>query len=237
MSLAATVHPQTSAVRLSWLAPGLALAAAIAWMQPYDLVFGWITLGSPPLRAALIVLMALVGTSLGERAGLALEDRRGAFPVRDALMAALAVAVFCALCDWIWRPELHPGYVQFLSATPLAQRSLRFAMRAFNESIIYRLFLGSLLVWAFGRVWKKADGQTADGAFWAGFALSQIVNIWINVSALAPLTPAAAAHDALRYVAPGVVWGWLYWRRGFVANEIACTSVHLFFQPLVVLGL
>ena len=40
------------------------------------------------------------------------------------------------------------------------------------------------------------------------------------------------AHDGLRYFAPGMLWSWLFWRRGFQANEIASTSVHLFFQPL-----
>lgn len=236
MSLAATVRARWAAPHV-WPALGLALAAAIAWFQPFDLAFAWATFGSPPLRAAAIVAMALAGAAVGRRIGLTIESQGQGRPVRDALLAAIVVGVFCALCDWIWRPVLHPSYVDALTGVPLAARVLLFAARALNENIIYRLFLSSLLIWALGRVWKGADGRPAAGAFWTGFILAQGLNIWINSTSLAPLTPAALAHDLLRYVAPGVVWGWLYWRRGFAADEIASTSVHLLFQPLVTLGL
>jgi hypothetical protein len=213
---------------------GLALAAGIAWAQPFDEAFAAATFGSAPLRAAAIVLLALAGASLGRRVGLSAET---AAPGRwrDALGAAIAVAVLCAVSDRAWRSALHPSYVDYIRATPLAVRTLLFAARALNENIIYRLFLSSLFVCILGAVWKRADGRPAPGAFWTAFVLAQGVNIWINVSRHAPLTPASALHDLVRYVAPGVVWGWLYWRRGFAANELASTSVHLFLQPLLTL--
>lgn len=216
---------------------GLLLAAAFAWLVPFDIRFVSPPLGLPPVRAAAIVLLALAGSALGRRIGLSIEGPARGRPTRDALVAAVVVAIWCALCDWIWRPSLHADYARFLTTTPLALRITGFAMRALNENILYRLFLGSLLIWILGSVWKGPDGRPAPGAFWTGFTLSQMANIWANVTSLAPLTPAALLHDLLRYVAPGVVWGWLYWRRSFKATEIASTSVHLFFQPLVVLGL
>ena len=149
---------------------------------------------------------------------------------------AAAVAGYCAACDCLMRPELSAAYLAYMR-TPVAWRIVAFAARAFNENIIYRLFLGSVLIWLIGRVWKTAEGRPTDGAFWTGFALSQAANIWINVTSLAPLTPLALLHDSLRYFAPGLVWSWLYWRRGFQSNEIASIGVHLFFQPLVTLGL
>jgi len=134
------------------------------------------------------------------------------------------------------RPALHGNYLQTMSA-PLALRMTAFMLRAFNENILYRLFLGSLLIWLIGLVWKRPDGRPATGAFLAGFALSQALNVWINVTSQAPITPIGLLHDTLRYFAPGMVWSWLYWRHGFQSNEIASTSVHLFFQPLLTLGL
>jgi hypothetical protein len=237
MSLAATARPQTTGGLRYWPLLGLALAAVIAWLDPLDLAFARTTFGLPPVRAAAIVLLALAGAAIGRRIGLSVEGPPRGRPARDALMAAIVVAVWCALCDWIWRPTLHAGYVHVLTTTPLATRVVLFAMRAFNENLLYRLFLSSLLIWTLGSVWKGPDGRPAAGAFWTGFVLSQAANIWINVTSLAPLTPEALLHDLFRYVTPGVVWGWLYWRRGFTANEIASTSVHLFLQPLVVLGL
>jgi hypothetical protein len=40
-----------------------------------------------------------------------------------------------------------------------------------------------------------------------------------------------AAYWLARYVAPGVVWAWLYWRHGFVTAEVASVTCHLFLQP------
>jgi hypothetical protein len=237
MSVAAAPRVRSGPASQLWPALGLALAAAIAWFQPFDIAFAWATRDSPPLRAAAIVLMALVGAAVGRRIGLTVEGSGEGRPLRDALVAAVVVGVFCALCDWAWRPVLHPPYVAALTRIPLGVRVLGFAARALNENIIYRLFLGSLLIWALGRVWKAPDGRPARGAFWTGFILAQGVNVWVNVTGLAPVTPAGLLHDLFRYVAPGVVWGWLYWRRGFAANELASTSVHLVFQPLVTLGL
>jgi hypothetical protein len=42
-------------------------------------------------------------------------------------------------------------------------------------------------------------------------------------------------RDALlpidRPIVPGVIWGYLYWRHGFVAAEIASVGMHPFLQP------
>jgi hypothetical protein len=237
MSLASAARPRTDRGFNGGSALGLGLAAALAWLRPFDIMFAAPPLGIPPVRAAAIVLLALAGAALGRRIGLSVEGASRGRAVRDALVAAVVVAVWCALCDWFWRPSLHPDYVSLLTTTPLPLRIALFITRAVNENILYRLFLGSLFIWIIGLIWKGPDGRPAPGAFWTGFALAQMVNIWTNTTAFAPLTPAALLHDLLRYVAPGVVWGWLYWRRGFTATEIASTSVHLFFQPLVVLGL
>jgi hypothetical protein len=215
----------------------LALAVAFAWLVPYDIRVVSPPLGLPPVRAAVIVFLAIAGAALGRQIGLSVEGPSLARLMRDGLTAAVLVAVWCALCDWLWRPSLHADYVSVLKTTPLAARIAVFAMRALNENILYRLFLGSLLILVLGSVWKGPDGRIEPGAFWTGFTLSQMINIWANVTSLAPVTPVALVHDLLRYVVPGVVWGWLYWRRGFAATELASTSVHLFLQPLVVLGL
>jgi hypothetical protein len=212
-------------------------AVVFAWLTPFDVSFGSPPLGLPPVRVAAVVMLALAGCALGRRIGLSVEGAAPGRSARDALIAAVVVGIWCALCDWYWRPSLHADYVNFLTTTPLALRIAYYVMRAVNENILYRLFLGSLFILILGSVWKGPDGRPAPGAFWTGLTLAQMVNIWGNITAHAPLTPETLLHDLLRYVAPGVVWGWLYWRRGFTATEIACTSVHLVLQPLVVLGL
>ncbi len=212
---------------------GLAFAAVIAWFQPFDRAYSALTFGVPALRAAGIVAMAAFGSRVGARIGLewAPKGQRSAllFPV----MAAMGVAVACAGVDWLFRGVLHARYVQVLTAAPLWMRLTGFMLRAVNENIIYRLFLGSTLAWLIGMIWKDRAGRPHAGAFLLAFAISQAANTWINVTSQAPVDAMAIVHDTLRYFLPGMVWSWIYWRRGFKANEIASTTVHIFFQPLV----
>src|SRR5207247_1883409 len=110
-----------------------------------------------------------------------------------------------------------------------------FMLRAFNESILYRLFLSSVLVWALGRFWRDRSGHPANGAYWLGMILAQAINIAINVTFVAgwSTTPALLVHDGLRYVVPGIVWGYLYFRHGFASHEVAAVGTHIYFQPLL----
>jgi hypothetical protein len=153
------------------------------------------------------------------------------------LALSAGVAILCAAADWTLQPEPHGAYAEFMRTAPLGLRLSYFILRAFNENVLYRLFLGSVLAWLIGLGWKGPGGRPAEGAFALAFVVSQLLNIGINVASQAPITPAALIYDGVRYVAPGLIWSWLYRRHGFCSNEIACAGAHLFFQPLVTLGL
>jgi hypothetical protein len=199
MSDVLALKPGRPFVMSGTLAAGLGLAAAIAWFVPFDFAFASATFGLPSLRAAAIVVLALAGLGFGSKIGLGIEPSGMKRPVLTPLLIAAAVAVGCAVADGLFRPVVHGSYIRFMTDTPLALRMAAYMARAFNENILYRLFLGSLLIWTIGRVWKTSDGRPATGAYWTGFALSQAVNIWINVTSQAALTPLALLHDTLRY--------------------------------------
>jgi hypothetical protein len=227
----------TNSARLK-VAIGCGVAALIAWVAPFDLAFDAATFGVPAVRSALIVLLALVGVALSSRVGLGIEPRGPMkYPILTPVMIAAATAVYCAICDASMRSELSPRFLDVTLGIPVGWRIILFAARAINENIIYRLFLGTALIWALGLVWRDDRGRPAAGAYFIGFTVAQVVNIWINVTAHAPLTPSHLLHDGLRYVVPGLVWSWLYWKHGFQSNEIACTTVHLFLQPIATIGL
>jgi hypothetical protein len=211
---------------------GLGLASAIAWLSPFDTAFAAATFGIPAFRAVAICAMAIAGMVIGRTIGLGIEFRGTARPIAFTLAVTVAVAVGCAFVDWLFLPILPSEYTRLMTV-PVAARTVAFMARAFNENIMYRLFLGSVMVYLIGLRWKTPAGQPAAGAYWAGFTLAQTLNIWLNVTSRHPITAPTLTHDLLRYVAPGVVWAWLYWRRGFQSNELACTSVHLFLQPML----
>jgi len=208
------------------------LAGGIAYLSPIFLALGKID-SSPALRACALLGMGLFGLMLARRTGL----RAGASDLRLSgivgLGAAVAVALWVLLIDgWLFRDVLPPTYVSLLRA-PLGLRLLYFMPRAFNENIIYRLFLMSALAWLFGFIWRSENGKPAAAALWLAIVLSQVINIAINVGFVSSHGASAATlvYDAVRYVAPGVAWGYLYWRHGLATAEIAAVGTHLFLQP------
>lgn len=214
----------------------VAIGAAIAAVAPFDVFFNFATLGSPGLRVFALLAVAAVGLKFAAKIGAPIESRGLKHPVLTPLLIAAGVAVYVTLIDvWVFRSILMSGYLNFIPESGLVDRLSYFMLRAFNESILYRLFLSSILVWALGQLWRGDDGLPANRAYWVGIVIAQAVNIAINVTFLNGFstTPAFLLHDALRYVTPGVLWGYLYFRHGFTTHEIAAVGTHIFLQPML----
>jgi hypothetical protein len=216
----------------AWITLGI--GSSIVALAPFDIAFAFATAGSATARVAALTALGLVGLVCAGRVGLGVSS----VGLRRTLCTPLAVGAATALgivvidC-FVFRRVLPADYVELFRNTRLGPRLLYFMLRAFTENVIYRLFLMSLLVSLLGSVWRRSDGEPANGAYWTAMTLAQIANITINVVALmpAPITPVELAYDGVRYVVPGVIWGYLYWRHGFVTAEIASVGAHPFLQP------
>jgi hypothetical protein len=197
--------------------------------QPFVPFGGEIASGS--LRASALFAMGVCGIFASAQAGLQCWVDDWARNWRAALASALGVAIFVIVLDcFVFRKTLAPSYVTLLRE-PLGPRLCYYAIRAYTENIVYRLFAMPLLVLAFGAIWRKPDGSPSNGAFWVAIVLAQVINIVWNAVLLEPVTPFVLGYDALRYVAPGCVWGYLFWRYGFATAEIGHVATHLFLQP------
>ena len=214
----------------------LCAGSVIAALVPFDLPFAFVTRGSVVLRALALPVIGLAGLVAAGRVGLRFGSKNLAHPVAVPVLVAALVALGVAILDGlVCRGVLADSYVQLLTTVGLGTRLLYFMLRAFNENIIYRLFVLSGLVWIIGMVWHEPDLRPANGAFWTAIVLAQVINISINVVAASagPITPSVLGYDAIRYIVPGVIWGYLYWRYGFVTAEIASVGTHPFLQPLL----
>ncbi len=213
----------------------LAVSMVIAVIAPFDVYFTAATFGSPLLRAVLIALLALVGARCATSCGLSLTSKGTRHapligPLVGLAMAALMAAYVLALDCWLFRSSIDAGYAAFLHL-PLPYRLSYFMLRAFNENVIYRLFVFSTLTWLASRL--RGEKIVPVGLLFAIMVLTQMLNIGMNVVATshAPLTFAALGYDALRYIVPGVTWAWLFWRFGFATAEVASVGCHMFLQP------
>jgi hypothetical protein len=114
----------------------------------------------------------------------------------------------------------------------LETRLSYFMLRAFNENVIYRLFVFSGLMYLLSRLNGSRDLAPAWIA--SAMVVAQVINIGLNVVIPSPdpITAASIFYDLLRYVSPGVLWAWLYWRFGFLTAEVASVGCHIFLQPM-----
>ncbi|MGY4160211.1 MULTISPECIES: hypothetical protein [unclassified Bradyrhizobium] len=224
---------RSSAERKRLFDPGLrwiiAIGCAIAAFAPFDTIFAAATFGSMLARIALIAVMAWTGWLAASRSGcgLHIEGHSAKRPFWIGTMAALAVAVYVAVLDcYLFRAKLRPELVELLQQ-PLYVRLIGFMMRAFLENIIYRLFVFSVLAFALSKLRLASTPNIA-----VAMIIAQCINISFNVVVLEPVTASLLFYDAIRYVAPGVLWAWLYLRFGFVTAEVASVGCHIFLQPM-----
>jgi hypothetical protein len=150
---------------------------------------------------------------------------------RVGLVWAVAAAAYVLVIDVVLaRSMLEPGTVA-LAHQPLAGRLAVFMARAFNENVIYRLFWFSALM--AGLRWIRPGRDMPLAAILALGFIAQAINIGGNVMIgdWHAASPIMMAYWLARYVAPGMVYAWLYWRYGFVTVEIASVTCHIFLQP------
>jgi hypothetical protein len=209
----------------------VAVGCVIAAIAPFDTGLALLAKGSVLARICLFAAIACVGVFCSERSGLQLKSAGLRFPVLTPIIIALSVALYVSTIDCIvFRAIIPDIYLNLFRNVPLGTRLLSFMMRAWNENIIYRLTMMSALAWLVGFLWKNGD-RPAAGAFVLAAVLAQVINISINVAK--PSSPTMLAYDVVRYIVPGVLWGYLYWRHGFTTAELASVGTHPFLQPLL----
>jgi len=146
----------------------------------------------------------------------------------------VSVAALVVLTDWAFRPILSPGYLDFFGGPDLPRRIGAYMARAVGEEAVFRLLLMSALVAAGNLFWGR-NGASKPALFIAAIALAQAANVLPKLAE--PSSAAEVAYDVLRFYVPGLVWGWLYWRHGFLAAVIAHPACHLILQPALLLVL
>lgn len=106
------------------------------------------------------------------------------------------------------------------------------------EEILLRLFLMSFLVWLGRFLGKTAAGRPTDAVVWAANILAAILFGLGHLPAtaiLVPLTPLVITRAVVLNGLLGVVFGWLYWKRGLEAAMISHFSADIVLHGLLAL--
>jgi len=150
---------------------------------------------------------------------------RGSLPLVTCAGAAVGVVilllelvVFVPLLSDALRTVSPPAWQGFLAAFH----------GGINEELLLRLGMMTLLVWVRARLTRKE--QPGPGVVWTANVLAALLfgaGHLPTVAALAPLTTVVVARALLLNTVAGVLFGWLYWRRGMLAAIVAHFSADI----------
>ena len=144
-------------------------------------------------------------------------------------LSIAAVTAFILILDcFLFRAHLPANYVAFYTS-PLSPRLQAICVLAAYEEVKFRLLLMTALCVVVAAFWK----QTPPG--WC-FMLIIIAVQFANVGAFILNNP-DPAYTSLRYLAVGSIWGWLYWKHGWLSALIGHSSAHIFLDPLLLRAL
>lgn len=146
-------------------------------------------------------------------------DRRAA--LKSVALSIAGVTLFIAALDLAFRDHLAPGYVAMFTA-PLLPRMLVMAVLAGWEELVYRLGVMTVLA----VVLSRGTGRLSPAMWLVCAVMAQLA----NVGALVLADP---LYASLRYLAVGTVWGWLYWRHGWLSAIAGHVGCHLVLDPLL----
>ena len=110
-----------------------------------------------------------------------------------------------------------------------------------NEEIVTRLFLMSLIAWVIFKIKKTADGKPTRIGMWLAIISAAIIFGIGHLPALmatTTLTPLLVTRVIVLNSVGGIIFGWLYWKKGLESAMIGHFSADIVLHvimPLIVL--
>lgn len=106
------------------------------------------------------------------------------------------------------------------------------------EEILLRLFVMSLFAWLGRFVSKTQEGRPTSAVFWIANIFAAVLFGLGHLPATAmliPLTPLVITRAVLLNGIGGVIFGWLYWKRGLEAAMVSHFSTDIVLHVLLAL--
>jgi CAAX amino terminal protease family. len=107
-----------------------------------------------------------------------------------------------------------------------------------NEEILLRLFLMTLLVWIFFKIKKTEDGKPTKAGIWLAIVLAAIIfgiGHLPAVMTITTLSPMVVVRTLVLNGVGGIIFGWLYWKKGLESAMISHFSADIILHVIPVL--
>ena len=104
-----------------------------------------------------------------------------------------------------------------------------------GEEILLRLFLMTLIVWIIFKIKKTADGNPTVISIWLAIIISAVIfglgHLPIT-STITSITPLIIVRAVLLNGIGGIIFGWLYWKKGLESAMISHFSADIVLQVI-----
>lgn len=165
--------------------------------------------------------------------GFFLTFRHGTRSLRLAALAGLVFGLWMAVADtWLFASVVPPVQHELLATTSTSSRIWQFAGGAFFDEIEFRLIALTGLAWLIARSTGWRDARAVWPAILAVALVLYPLGTWGYFGTL-DWSGMTVARELLLHCGAGVLWGWLYWRHGWLAGVTGHISAHLALQPLL----
>jgi membrane protease YdiL (CAAX protease family) len=200
-------------------------------------------------NAIIFAIIIFIGLKLAKKAGFGLPILEGWFEgrkIKNDLKPILGISIGLGLLagilivgmDYLFSLlGVTINVAQVSSINPPAwQGFLASFYGGINEEIMLRLFLMTLIVWIFYKIKQSKDGNPTKISIWLAIFLAAIIFGAAHLPALmsiTTLTPLLITRTIILNAVGGVIFGWLYWKKGLESAMISHFSADIVLHVIV----
>jgi membrane protease YdiL (CAAX protease family) len=154
--------------------------------------------------------------------------------IKSSAILGASVAVIIAILDYFFGMAGLDRIVTETAKIPMWQRFLVAFYGGVNEEVLMRFFLMTALTWIIYKVAKiKSESKYV---IWSVIILTSVIfglgHLPITAS-FTEITPLVVTRAILLNSVGGIIFGWLYWKKGLEAAIIAHFSADIFLHLLI----
>lgn len=194
------------------------------------------------------VIIIFIGLYLAKKVGLGLPILEGWLEGREVksyLKSILGISIGLGILvgiliiglDYLFSFAGVPINVTQASVNPPAWMGfLSSFYGGINEEILLRLFLMTLIAWIIFKIKKTQEGKPTKIGMWLAIVLAAVmfgVGHLPIVTAMTTLTPIVITRTIVLNAVGGIVFGWLYWRKGLESGMISHFSADIVLHVIV----
>jgi membrane protease YdiL (CAAX protease family) len=198
----------------------------------------WLLMLASALQSGVLLALAVwAGVALAPTVALrapAFEAAANGDPIAPALRPQLLPGGIAGLLGGLWlffSLRVSPAPVATLQGQFTPPLYARVLYGGITEEVLLRWGLMTLFAWLAWRFLQRRRGTITPGLMWLAIAASAVLfgvgHLPVAAYLLGSLTPSLAAFVVGLNASFGLLFGWLFWRRGLESAIVAHALTHL----------